>query len=317
MNAIYQIGLIIIQNLRSFSRRFLYAPLQSLFRFVLSKVTVVSAPTNTATVRATPAARVESQPCQPITILSANLWHDWPRYRQLQPRLSAFADLAEAQAADIVLLQEVARTSNFKVDEWLADRLSMGYAYVRVNGHEPGIGFEEGLAVFSRFSFEGAHWQQLGTSAFQMSRRMVLGANVKTPCGNLKVFSVHLGISSQANRSQLSHLKAWVSKTAKEQTSFIGGDFNTHEDRSHIRSLQKEWVDIYRYKNSDRDGTTHELRWPWGKTLRQHRLDYLFMQNGVGRWDVLDAQHIHAQVKKGNHSDHRAVLARVAPIYQA
>jgi endonuclease/exonuclease/phosphatase family metal-dependent hydrolase len=228
--------------------------------------------------------------------------------------LSAFANLAEMQGADIVLLQEVTRTSKFKVDEWLADRLGMGYAYVRANGHESEIGFEEGLAVFSRFPLEGAHWQQLGTSPFQMSRRMALGADVKTPCGNLKVFSVHLGISSQANRSQLGHLKAWVSKTAKEQTSFIGGDFNTHEDRSHIRSLQKEWVDIYRYKNPDRDGTTHELRWPWGKTLRQHRLDYLFMQKGLECWDVLDAEHIHAQTGKGSHSDHLAVLARVMPI---
>jgi hypothetical protein len=40
------------------------------------------------------------------------------------------------------------------------------------------------------------------------------------------------------------------------------------------------------------------------------------MQNGVQRWDVLDADHIHAQVGKGVHSDHRAVLARVVPVSQ-
>jgi endonuclease/exonuclease/phosphatase family metal-dependent hydrolase len=203
------------------------------------------------------------------------------------------------------------------VDEWLADRLGMGYTYVRVNGHEPEIGFEEGLAVFSRFPLEGAYWQQLGTSAFQMSRRMALGVEVKTPCGNLKVFSVHLGLSSKANRSQLDRLRDWVGKTADQQTSIIGGDFNTHEDRAHIQGLQKAWVDIYRHKNPGRDGTTHELRWPWGSILRRHRLDYLFMQNGAERWDVLDADHVHAQVEKGIHSDHRAVLARVVPVSQA
>jgi hypothetical protein len=36
------------------------------------------------------------------------------------------------------------------------------------------------------------------------------------------------------------------------------------------------------------------------------------MQNGVERWDVLDADHIHAQVGNGVHSDHRAVLARLS-----
>jgi hypothetical protein len=41
------------------------------------------------------------------------------------------------------------------------------------------------------------------------------------------------------------------------------------------------------------------------------------MQNGVERWDVLDADHVHAQVGKGKHSDHRAVLARVVPASQA
>lgn len=192
----------------------------------------------------------------------------------------------------------------------------MGYVYARANGHEPGIGFEEGLAVFSRFPLERPHWQQLGVSAFQMSRRIALGADVKTPCGNLRVFSVHLGLSSKANRHQLKHLRDWISATANEQTTLIGGDFNTHESRSHIRGLQQEWLDIFRYKNPDRDGTTHELRWPWGRPLRQHRLDYLFMQKGGVRWLVLDAHHIDAQVGKGSHSDHRAVLARVMPVTQ-
>ena len=317
MNAIYRIGFMTIQNLRSFCRRFFYSPLRSLFRSLNSAVSAVKAPSSTVIVRATPAARVVNQPCKPITILSANLWHDWPRYRQLKPRLNAFANLVSAEMVDIILLQEVARTSKFKVDEWLSDRLGMGYTYVRANGHESEIGFEEGLAVYSRFPLCGADWQQLGTSAFQLSRRMALGAEVKTPCGNLKVFSVHLGLSSTANRFQLDRLRDWVGKTANQQTSIIGGDFNSHENRAHIQGLQKAWVDIFRYKNPDRDGMTHELRWPWGKTLRQHRLDYLFMQNGVERWDVLDADHIHAQVGNGVHSDHRAVLARVVPVSQA
>ena len=316
MNAIYQFGFTIIQNLRSFGYRFFYFPLQSLFRSLFAVISAVKEPTNKLVHHATPAIRVNSQPCKPITIISANLWHDWPRYRQLQSRLSAFANLAESEAADIILLQEVSRTNKLKVDEWLAERLGMGYAYVRANGHESGIGFEEGLAVFSRFPLEKPDWQQLGISAFQMSRRIALGADVKTPCGNLRVFSIHLGLSSKANRDQLNTLRDWIDESVREQTALIGGDFNSHENRSHIRNLQQTWLDTFRYKNPDRDGITHELRWPWGRPLRQHRLDYLFMQKGGVPWNVLDAQHIDAQVGKGSHSDHRAVLARVMPVLQ-
>ena len=317
MNAIYQIGFTTIQSLRSFGRRLLYLPLQSIFRSLFSTIAAVKAPTSKLIYQAAPAIRVNSPPCKPITIISANLWHDWPRHRQLQTRMSAFANLADSEDADIVLLQEVARTNNLKVDEWLAERLGMGYAYVRANGHESEIGFEEGLAVLSRFPLERPYWQQLGESAFQMSRRMALGADVKTPCGNLRVFSVHLGLSSKANRNQLNLLRDWVGETAHEHTALIGGDFNTHENRSHMRGLQQAWLDIFRFKNPDGDGTTHELRWPGGRPLRQHRLDYLFMQDGGVRWNVLDAHHIDAQVGKGSHSDHRAVLARVMPVSQA
>ena len=86
----------------------------------------------------------------------------------------------------------------------------MGYAYARANGHAHEIGFEEGLAVFSRFPLETPQWQQLDVSACQMTRRIALGARVKTPCGPLAVFSVHLGIANQANIHQVDHLQKWI-----------------------------------------------------------------------------------------------------------
>lgn len=317
MSDIFQFTLSTINHLRSFSRRFVYLPLQNLIRSLFSAILAVKEPTHQLIYHVTPAILSNSEPCKPITVISANLWHDWPRHRQLLTRLSSFAKLAESEAADIVLLQEVARTTRLKVDEWLAERLGMAYAYARANGHESGIGFEEGLAVFSRFPLEMPQWQQLGVSAFQIARRMALGANIKTPCGNLMVFSVHLGVSPKANQHQLNRLRDWIGSKAKGQTALIGGDFNAHENRPQIRRLQHEWMDVFRQKNPDSDGTTHELRWPWGRPLRQHRLDYLFMQKGSVRWNVLDAHHIDARVGKGGHSDHRAVLARVMPVLQA
>jgi endonuclease/exonuclease/phosphatase family metal-dependent hydrolase len=311
MGAKHQFGFRMIKSLWSSGRRFLCLPLQKGYQPFVSAISAVKEPTKHLKTLATPVIQSDWKHCKPITVISANLWHDWPRHRRLQARLDAFASLAESESADIVLLQEVTRTKELKVDEWLADRLKMGYAYARVNGHASTIGFEEGLAVFSRYPLETPRWQQLGESACQMSRRMVLGAQVNTPCGNLVVFSVHLGISTKHNRLQVDRLRNWIGTTVKDQTALIGGDFNAHENRSQIRSLQSNWVDIFREVNPDGDGTTHELHWPWGKPIRRRRLDYLFMQNGGAQWQVLDADHIGVMVDKGSHSDHRAVLARL------
>ena len=123
---------------------------RSLFRFpglralhpLARRVLAVAEPAGRLSWRATPSQPVLKE-CGMLTVLSANLWHDWPRRRGWPQRLEALAQLVEAEGADIVLLQEVARTPALRADEWLARRLGMAYAYARANGHEAAIGFEE------------------------------------------------------------------------------------------------------------------------------------------------------------------------------
>lgn len=124
-----------------------------------------------------------------VTLLSANLWHDWPRYRDQQQRLEKLAELIEQEQVDIALLQEVARRPAFRVDEWLTQHLGMAYAYSQANGHEAAIGFEEGVAIFSRFPLHRPRRQHLGQSGRRWVRRLALGVDVKTPLGLLSVFS--------------------------------------------------------------------------------------------------------------------------------
>lgn len=245
-----------------------------------------------------------------ITVLSANLWHDWPQHRRLTQRLESFARLAEAEQADIVLLQEVARTRDLRADEWLAHRLGMAYVYSRANGHERAIGFEEGLGVFSRFPLASPRLQQLGSCSNLFIRRLALGAMVETSWGNLLAFSVHLGLIPRQNSKQLSHLRTWITEIAGAHPVLIGGDFNAHERAPQIAHAQRAWLDAFRCLHPHADGATHELRWPWGGLLRRHRLDYVFLSGGHG-WRVVDARHMDAP--DGAHSDHRAVLVRLAP----
>lgn len=282
------------------------ASLQPLVR----KIRAVAQPGGPIVLRQQPVRlRVEGRP---LTVLSANLWHDWPRHRRQRERLEQFARLVEREAVDIALLQEVSRQRDLHADRWLAERLGMAYAYARANGHQDAIGFEEGVAVFSRFPLRHAALHHLGSGRTPFSRRLALGASLDTPYGSLDVFSVHLGLLPWQNVDQVNQLLAWVGASAdRALPAFIGGDFNAGENSSQVGHAQQQWLDLFRHHNPHQDGTTHELCGPSGIPLSRRRLDYLFLAQNDHNWQVLDAQHLNAP--GGPHSDHRAVLARLLP----
>ncbi|HLE90653.1 MAG TPA: endonuclease/exonuclease/phosphatase family protein [Anaerolineales bacterium] len=258
---------------------------------------------------------VPAEGCGVFTVLSANLWHDWPRFRGLEKRLESFAELVESEGADLILLQEVARTQSFEADKWLADRLKMAYVYSRANGSRK-IGFEEGLGVFSRFPLKRLpHVRQMGRTCNPFSRRLALGVEVDTPCGEIMAFSTHLGLLRKQNAHQLRELRGWVNQITAGRSAIIAGDFNAPEHTHQIQHVRSFWLDTFREIHEHGRATTHEIRWPWGGAFLSHRLDYIFLQPGQPSWQVINVSHVDAP--GGPHSDHRAVLARLAPSHLA
>jgi endonuclease/exonuclease/phosphatase family metal-dependent hydrolase len=250
--------------------------------------------------------------CKTISVLSANLWHDWPRFRNIEKRLEAFARLVEEENIDLVLLQEIARTRSFKVDAWLAERLNMSYVYSRANGSER-IGFEEGLGVYSRFRLKRFPFlRQVSRASNPFVRRMALGVEVETPCGEILAFSVHLGLLRRQNAHQLEELHRWISRLSENRSVVIGGDFNTTEKSRQIRQVRTFWQDTYRLAQAQGHSHTHTVKWPWGSKLVNQRIDYIFLQPGKPVWKVIDVCHL--DPLGGLHSDHRAVIARLAPV---
>ena len=249
--------------------------------------------------------------CGEYTVLSANLWHDWPRFKDLEKRLEAFATLVESERVDLILLQELARTTTFKADEWLGKRLNMAYVYSRANGSQK-IGFEEGLGVYSRFPLKRLPYlRQMSQAHNPFSRRLALGVEVDTPCGEIVAFSTHLGLMRKNNARQLRELHGWVNEITSGRSAIIAGDFNAPEHTHQIQHIRSHWQDAFREIHEHEHGATHEIRWPWGGVFLSHRLDYIFLQAGDPAWQVLDVQHLDAL--DGPHSDHRAVLARLSP----
>lgn len=218
--------------------------------------------------------------------------------------------MVKQQKADVLLLQEVTRRPGLRVDEWLADQLGMAYVYSRANGHESGIGFEEGLAVFSRFPIHALHIKQLGLKVNAFVRRLALGATIDTPCGQLAAVSVHLALPHRQNAHQLAQLHTWIHASAQGLPFIIGGDFNAGEKSPQIRLAQEHWTDAYRHANPGSRGITHTIRGPAGSVIHEQRLDYIFLHPAGQEWKVLEAHHLDGC--EGPHSDHRAVLARLA-----
>lgn len=253
-----------------------------------------------------------ASPPDELTVLSTNMWHDWPRHRRLMERLEDISQLVDSQGVDVLLLQEVTRTKDFHSDEWLSQRLGMAYVYSRANGNSEGIGFEEGLAILSRYPIGGPRINQLSDGNNPFIRRVALGTTVFTPYGEMLSFSVHLGLSPVKNTEQQSRLHAWVEQEAGDRPALVGGDFNSSENSPQIRRTQSRWLDTFRSLYPHKDGTTHEIRAPWGGILHRARLDYIFLRHGRARWKVSEAQHIKSSLKP--HSDHSAVLIRLQPL---
>lgn len=246
-----------------------------------------------------------------LTVLSANLWHDFPRFKDLEKRLESFAKLVEHEKVDLVLLQEMARIPSFKADQWLAGRLNMAFVYSRANGSEK-LGFEEGLGVFSRYPLMRLPYvQQMGKTCNPFVRRLALGVDVDTPFGEIAAFSTHLGLFRKQNARQLHELHGWVNTITAGRSAIIAGDFNAPEHTHQIKHVRSYWTDTFREIYQHGHASTHEIRWPWGAAFLSHRLDYIFLQPGRPAWQVVDVDHVDAH--DGPHSDHRAVLARLSP----
>lgn len=284
--------------------------LRQLIAIFRQKLRVMEKPTNLS-IQTMPQPHTQENECQGLTVISANLWHDWPQHRRSMERLEAFARLVEEHQADILLLQEVSRTSRFQTDEWLSQRLGMTSVYSRANGHQNGIGFEEGLAIFSRHRLGTPVLRQLSSEANPFVHRLALGTQVSSPCGKFLAFSVHLSINGRENARQAKHLHNWVEDLSESLPAVVGGDFNADEHSTSITSLRQKWLDTFRHLNPLADGTTHEIHWPWKKPLRRARLDYIFLKAEQAQWTLLDALHLETPGEK--HSDHRAVLLRFAP----
>lgn len=296
------------RKLKSLEKKTLPASVLQRIQPITQRIISVAEPSGRISIMDDPENQGQRTFDEQVVILTANLWHDWPRQRRFRERLECFLELVQKEKADILLLQELARTKDLKTDEWLADELGMAYVYSRANGHASEIGFEEGLAVYSRFPLKNPRLAQLSDHKNPFFRRIALGTSIEIYGKDLLVFTVHLGINGRQNESQFCRLISWVEEQSGQVPAVIGGDFNARENTTQIRNAQFSWHDSFREFNPGDDGFTHEIQWPWGRTLTRSRLDYLFLRKGDLPWRVDEARQV--EMDNCSVSDHKPVLIK-------
>lgn len=258
----------------------------------------------------------------PLRVLSLNMLHGFPGFKDLPLRLDLIAGEIQRLDVDVVLLQE---TPWFSVRgngaKYLAGKLGYNYLYYRANGSRYLIFFEEGESILSRFPLEDPIYTVLQPKAGFFESRVALGATAATPQGRMTFFVTHLTDKDlQVNRGQAESLRSFVEAHSRGLT-VVAGDFNALEDSPQIVELASHWTDAYRMIHPDDPGLTcciEDLTAGPGEPLEK-RIDYIFLINMTGEsGKTTSAQHVFYRpfpVSGGWQwaSDHTGLMVEIGP----
>jgi endonuclease/exonuclease/phosphatase family metal-dependent hydrolase len=140
------------------------------------------------------------------------------------------------------------------------------------------LGFKEGPAILSRFPIAATEVYDLPRGRRVWDPRILLRADVATPCGLLHVFSTH----TSGQTCQAEHIGRIVSERRSRNPSVVMGDFNALETSSGLVTLREEhgFVDTFRLANPAIPGPTVWQRIEAKHSTVSRRVDFLFVING-------------------------------------
>ena len=166
------------------------------------------------------------QPSEDLTIVSLNL-----AMRGDVDRIATELQAIEAERADVMVLQEVARDARGEtnVAHQLGERLGLNTVYREAPGRDDEPPF--GLAVLSRLPVTDARVLALKrfNLTFTSRDRMALVVTVDTPDGPLRICNVHLDTRINTG-DRLDQVSGIVEELARSPgRAIVAGDFNTND----------------------------------------------------------------------------------------
>lgn len=254
-----------------------------------------------------------------LTVLSFNMLHGFPDFRDLPGRVDRIVDCIHDFNPDMILLQEVPWTSRTgNVARVISEKLGMNYLFYRANGNRQAIYFEEGEAILSRYPLYNATSVVLDPQVGLFEHRVALHAVVQTPQGKLDVFVTHLtNKRTEDNLRQAVSLMDFVANSA-QGIKIVAGDFNAAEQSIQIQRLGEAWMDAYRTANPEDPGFTccydHPALADPGQLNK--RIDYVFLTGkdldgiSIERMDVVMPK-VTSQGSGYWFSDHAGLLLEI------
>ena len=255
----------------------------------------------------------------PLRVVSLNMLHGFPSFKDLQLRLDLIATEIRRLDADVVLLQEVPWTiGTGNAAEVVAQKLGYNYLYYRANGNKNLIFFEEGEAIMSRFPLKEAIFTELQPRAGLFESRVTLGAKAVTPWGEVTFYVAYLTDKApKVNAGQADDLSSFV-EAHTSGLAVVAGDFNAREDTPQIKQLASVWTDTYRVAHPNDKGLTcciDDLTANPGEPLEE-RIDYIFLVHESGK--IISVEHVFDHpFKVGDGwqwaSDHIGLMVEIQP----
>ena len=255
----------------------------------------------------------------PLRVVSLNMLHGFPSFKDLKLRLDLIATEIRRLDADVVLLQEVPWTiGTGNAAEVVAQKLGYNYLYYRANGNKNLIFFEEGEAILSRFPFRETEFTELQPRAGLFESRVALGAMAITPWGEVTFYVAHLTDKDpKVNAGQAEDLRSFV-EAHTSGFAVVAGDFNAREDSPQIKQLASVWTDTYRAAHPNDKGLTcciDDLTANPGEPLEE-RIDYIFLVHVSGK--IISVEHVFDHpFKVGDgwqwSSDHTGLMLEIQP----
>ncbi|MDQ2945088.1 MAG: endonuclease/exonuclease/phosphatase family protein [Acidobacteriota bacterium] len=174
--------------------------------------------------RGIPASPAEFAPDRSISAVSLNIAKESDSGKVV----SAIHNAPRLRDADLFLLQEV---SNEESSPSVAEETARKLGYFSSFGQSaPGV-YDQGLALVSRYPIHDVEIKRLKACdlRFRDRKRFAIGATVRTPWGDLRVWNAHLDTRINAEE-RLEQLEPVIDEAScYTGPQLIGGDFNTND----------------------------------------------------------------------------------------
>ncbi len=259
-------------------------------RWLLLALAVTFAPVGTQTSAA--------EPGPPLRILTFNLLHDGPlsgffdNGTHLEARLDMTMQAMKNLDPDVIALQEASQTRvHGNVPEKIARALGMHVVYApatdRIFGFRAldrfivwAMGFQEGLAILSRYPILGSEIYDLRRCRHRLEPRILLRADLSTPWGPMSIYSVH---TARGDECQLRQVMDIARTHPTAGVSILTGDFNSLETSQVLVAMGREagFLDVYRAINPHDPGYTVWQRIKVEQPTASRRVDFILLSAGT------------------------------------